>query len=395
MANFSVSKVNQFYVANKYVKFDGNSKPHLDLSDGVGAIMLIPNVKYNDFVFEYVSPGGIIRSDRIAMDKITHISATPAYVCRRGLITRTIELKDLNGSSTGNVTIDGSGAYIVPGEAYILGLEFVRYIGISDQDKYYVNAAVQGTEGMSASEFYVRMAFSIARNLSREPAALIDIFLENNGKIEKIEVASAKLTEKALYDAIAAYTKVTRIVLKERILDNYEQGIGEKMPVDFVLSFDEITYNSIDVKWGFSEDVTPSASVVTYGTVYNGSNPDEAIGMGNGRKTADMEYFYMGERGDQERHAGWPNNVRTKYLVDPDREYDHLVINFYWAPNDNDSGVRSTKVCNIVCPYLPRSADGDSVVAKLTDELMKLERQSGNIFHFSEVVPFYEVNNAT
>ena len=390
MANFSVSKVNQFYVANKLVQFNGDSKPHLDLSDGVGAIMLIPNEKYNDLVFEYVSPGGIIRSDRIAWDKITNISATSACKCRRGLITRTIELKDLNGSATGNVTINGSSAYIVPGEAYILGLEFVRYIGISDQDKYYVNAAVQGTEGMTASEFYVRMAFSIARNLSREPAALIDIFVENNSKLEKIEVSSAKLTEKALYDAISAYTKVTRIVLKERILDNYEQGIGEKMPVDFVLSFDEITYNSVDVKWGFSNDITPAADDVTYETMFDGTNFDKAVGIGNGRKTADMEYFYMGERGDQERHAGWPNNVRTKYLVNPDAEYDHLVINFYWAPNDNDSGVRSTKVCNIVSPHIAYSDEGESVVSELAKIFEDFERVSGYHFHFIKIGDFSE-----
>lgn len=394
MANFSVSKVNQFYVADKLVQFNGDSKPHLDLSDGVGAIMLIPNEKYNDFVFEYVSPGGIIRSDRIAMDKITNISATSACKCRRGLITRTIKLKDLNGSATGNVTINGSNAYIVPGEAYILGLEFVRYIGISDQDKYYVNAAVQGTEGMTASEFYVRMAFSIVRNLSREPAALIDIFVENNGRLEKIDVASAKLTEKALYDAISAYTNVTRIVLKERILNNYEQGIGEKMPVDFVLSFDEITYNSVDVKWGFSEDITPTADDVTYASVYNGANPDNASGIGNGRKTADMEYFYMGERGDQERHAGWPNNVRTKYLVNPDAEYDHLVINFYWAPNDNDSGVRSTKVCNIVSPYIANRDKGESVVSALIKLLGTLEQGSGYHFNIRKVGEFSETSNS-
>ena len=394
MANFSVSKVNQFYVANKWVPFNGGNKSHLDLSDGVGAFMLIPNVKYNEIVFEYVSPGGIIRSDRIALDKITHISATPASKCRRGLISRTIELKDLNGSATGNVTINGSNAYIVPGEAYILGLEFVRYIGISDQDKYYVNAAVQGTEGMTASEFYVRMAFSIARNLSREPVALIDIFVENNGKLEKIEVASAKLTEKALYDAISAYTNVTRIVLRERILDNYEQGIGEKMPVDFVLSFDEITYNSVDVKWGFSEDITPATDDVTCTSVYNGANPDKANGIGNGRKTADMEYFYMGERGDQERHAGWPNNVRTKYLVNPDAEYDHLVINFYWAPNDNDSGVRSTKVCNIVSPYIANKDDGKSVVSLLAEFFRDIKQTSGYNFHFSVGGDFSETATA-
>lgn len=86
--------------------------------------------------------------------------------------------------------------------------------------------------------------------------------------------------------------------------------------------------------------------------------------MGNGRTTADMEYFYMGERGDQERHLGWPNNVRTKYLVDDTKEYDYLTMNFYFSPGDNDAGVRSTKVITIV------AVKGDiisSIVTKLAD----------------------------
>ena len=187
---------------------------------------------------------------------------------------------------------------------------------------------------------------------------------------------------------------MTRIVLKERMLDNYEQGIGEKMPVDFVLSFDEITYNSVDVKWGFSEDITPTADDVTYATVFDGTNFDKAVGIGNGRKTADMEYFYMGERGDQERHAGWPNNVRTKYLVNPDAEYDHLVINFYWAPNDNDSGVRSTKVCNIVSPYIANRDEGESVVSALMKFFETFEKGSGYHFKIRKVGEFSETDNS-
>ena len=95
----------------------------------------------------------------------------------------------------------------------------------------------------------------------------------------------------------------------------------------------------------------------------------------------------MGERGDQERHAGWPNNVRTKYLVNPDAEYDHLVINFYWAPNDNDSGVRSTKACNIVSPHIAYSDEGESVVSALAKFF---ERVSDYHFHFIKIGDFSE-----
>ena len=50
-----------------------------------------------------------------------------------------------------------------------------------------------------------------------------------------------------------------------------------------------------------------------------------------GQKIADLEYFCMGERGDQYRNAGWPNVIPTKYLVDPTAEYDLYTIHYAYV----------------------------------------------------------------
>lgn len=350
MANFAVNKVNQFYVVKSLSE---GTDGHLASTDAVGSILPRFNEKYNELQFEYKSPGGVIVSDRIGIDTVTHKHAKKAEKDRRPLITKVIKLADLNGTAANNATTPDGTVDVIPGEDYIMGLEFSHYIGISDQDLYYVNAAVHGTDGMKAAEFYVRLAFSIARNLSREPAPLVDVYLLTGASFDpakdvKVEILTSEVTEAKLAAAIKANTAVKGVVVKERILDTYEQGIGEKMPIDFTISFDLISYNSVDVQWGTCEDVTLGSTAAASATVFDGTNADKAVVLGNGRKTADMEYFFMGERGDQERHAGWPNNVPTKYLVDPDKEYDYLTMNFYWSPGDNDGGVRSTKVITLV-----------------------------------------------
>lgn len=55
----------------------------------------------------------------------------------------------------------------------------------------------------------------------------------------------------------------------------------------------------------------------------------------NGYALAEMEYFAMGERGDQYRMMGWPDVIDTKYLIDPTAEYD--VINIHFAHKDNNT----------------------------------------------------------
>ena len=55
-----------------------------------------------------------------------------------------------------------------------------------------------------------------------------------------------------------------------------------------------------------------------------------------------MEYFFMGERGDQYRMVGFPDYVPTKYLVDPTKEYDLINIHYFYT-GSNESSQKSEK----------------------------------------------------
>lgn len=57
-------------------------------------------------------------------------------------------------------------------------------------------------------------------------------------------------------------------------------------------------------------------------------------------KLADMEYFALGERGDEYRRMGWPNVVhKTKYNIVPsdDANYDVLVVHYAFAGSNDQS----------------------------------------------------------
>ena len=57
----------------------------------------------------------------------------------------------------------------------------------------------------------------------------------------------------------------------------------------------------------------------------------------DGYKLADMEYFAMGERGDQYRMMGYPDVIETEYKIDPKKEYDVLVVHYaYKGTNEGD-----------------------------------------------------------
>lgn len=72
-------------------------------------------------------------------------------------------------------------------------------------------------------------------------------------------------------------------------------------------------------------------------------------GFASGYKLAELEYFCMGERGDQYRMMGYPNHIVTKYNIVPTENYDVIDIMYYHT--DNKEGVqRSEKVITIAAP---------------------------------------------
>ena len=109
------------------------------------------------------------------------------------------------------------------------------------------------------------------------------------------------------------------------VLEEAEQpwrlGVRKQEEVFFDVIPTTVLYNSEEVVWGNAETGVSDITIK------------------NGKKMADLEYFCMGERGDQYRTMGWPHNLETKYLVDPDKEYNVLDIHYYFT----DTGVNVQK----------------------------------------------------
>ena len=72
-------------------------------------------------------------------------------------------------------------------------------------------------------------------------------------------------------------------------------------------------------------------------------------GVKGSYKLADMEYFALGERGDEYRMMGYPNYVKTTYRIDLAKEYD--VYNIHYAyKGSNDQSHKSEKDLIIAVP---------------------------------------------
>ena len=98
-------------------------------------------------------------------------------------------------------------------------------------------------------------------------------------------------------------------------------------PVLFKVYCSPITYQGNEVLWAKLEK--------------DGSTKleDSDVVVGNGKRIADLEWFCMGERGDQYRNNGFPNVIPTTYLIDPSKEYNTLDVHFTFR----DTGVNSYK----------------------------------------------------
>lgn len=161
MANFSINQVRHLYVA-KTLKSGNN----LLETDAAGSILPKGDTNKTHLYFQYMSPGGIVRSDLISVDKLLYAKATGsedlAYDLKRVLVTL-----DTNISATP-----------VAGQEYILRVAFRQYIGLSEEDQYQKYGDVTATPNMTASDFYKEMALSLFRNVKAEKYnTLINVYV--------------------------------------------------------------------------------------------------------------------------------------------------------------------------------------------------------------------------
>lgn len=323
MAKFSINQVRHLYVA-KTLK----SGTNLLETDAVGSILPKADKNKTHLYFQYMSPGGIVRSDLINIKNISHAKATSskdlAHSIKRVLLTLD---SDVNSSP-------------VAGQEYITLITFSQYIGLSEEDKNHKYGYVYATPGLSVSDFYKKMAISIANNVAMDTTPLLKVYLKTSDSEEAVPAKSKENKLSGTY---------TGIILEEAVQD-WELGTMPQEFIPFAVQPRKIVVDGDEYIWGKVEDTESKTT------------------LEDGHNIADLEYFCMGARGDDYRMMGYPNVITTKYLVDPSAKYDTLDIHYYFT-DSNESVQKSERDITIVCVDGDSHADMKELIAAVNDLL--------------------------
>ena len=289
MSVFSTNQNRQFYVATEVAT-------SVTEASKAGAILAktIDNGVNKELYFMVKGADTVLKSDRIQLKNLDYVKAIAAA----DMVT---PLKSVLVALDANVN---SGKPVI-GQDYILRINFRQFYGMSDQDQYFKDVAVHATKEMNTtpSKFYEALVKAFNLSFSREVGATS----ESNPYL-KFEASATGVT----------------ITEKEQ---SWTLGKEVQEPVYFDIVPTTIYVDGADEIWGTVTDKTPTKAKAVVGTT----------GVGNGKKIADLEWFCMGERGDQYREIGYPNNIDTKYLVDPTKQYNVLEIHYAFT----DEGISS------------------------------------------------------
>lgn len=378
----SINQVRQLYVAKAL-------KASTAALTNAGDIVPKADTAKTTLYFQSMSPAGIVASDKIDLKNVLSAKATPSDALAHKLVRYSVTL-DADVSATP-----------VAGQNYILRLAFRQYIGLSEEDQYFKYGEVIARSGMTAEQFYQAMVASLNANMSKDKLVNVSldgvkakaVLADNAGitvtaktvgtagnsikfgiddvaataaavdvtTVSGVTTITASLTAAAktigdLAALIAADaeasalvaitgTPATTVVVEEPavaltggsttgiIIEEAEQpwvlGMMPQAFIPFTPQFLTITVNGEDRLWGVATVVTPTNTV-----------PD-------GHLIADLEYFCMGARGDIYRGMGYPNIIKTTYLVDPSAVYDVLDIHYFYT-GSNESVQKSEKTITLV-----------------------------------------------
>lgn len=91
-------------------------------------------------------------------------------------------------------------------------------------------------------------------------------------------------------------------------------------------------------------------------------------------KLAEMEYFAMGERGDQYRKMGWPDYVPTDYKVDIKASYDVVHVHYAYK-GDNASSYKSEKDLILAVPAGKAGIIASAIATKADVEVISVPKE--------------------
>jgi hypothetical protein len=296
---FTINQVRHLYVA-KALKTGNN----LLATDEAGSILPKADNNKSMLWFQYMSPAGVVSSDKIDINNILYAKATASAKLAHPLAVKKLTLNSEVSDTP------------VAGQEYIVKLLFRNYIGLGDEDTTVKYGMATATANMSVSDLYKKLALSLVRNIAKETTPLVKVYLDST------EVTAA--TKEA--DLDGEYTSI----LFEEVEQQWHLGKMPQAFIPFEVQVAPIVVEGIEYLW--SDVKSEKATKV----------------VENGKNIADLEYFCMGFRGDEYRGIGYPNNIETTYLVDPSKKYDTLDIHYAYV-GSGESVQKSEKDITLVC----------------------------------------------
>lgn len=330
MAVFETHQNRHFFVVNKFkgnVDTSGGNPVPIVLNpatdtDGTIQVKTIGDGVDKCMYFVYKGKGNsILTTDKIPLKNLNYAKAFSAS-------SQQVPLRKVEVVLDSNY-LDSSKP--IAGQDYLLRIVFRQFFGMSDEDQYIKDGVVHATSGMTASNFYKAMVKSLNLNFSRMAGAT----RTSNPYLKFAIYGTTAAGELEETDSGFSTDTATKIVITEKAQD-YTVGVGKQERVLFDVFPTTILFSGDDVIWG----------TTTVGT--------SATTLGNGPKIAALEWFCMGERGDQYRMMGYPNYIPTQYMVDPTAEYHVLELHFAFTDWGVDS-YRSEKDITIVSPTAKKS----------------------------------------
>lgn len=347
---FTANQVNQVYVLkpNSTVVASLDASHQITKANNLGSVGMGITTDGKNIFFKHLGAGGLVRSDLIEIANIIDIKATPASAMARNLMSAkvTLNTEALESSKP------------IAGEDFVLRIKFQNPIGMSPENQYWKYGVVHATASMTASEFYLKMASSIAKNMSREAVQLVKVYVTHSSSKTEITAAS-DVTDTTTFNQ--TYTGVQI----EEVEQDWILGIKQQKPVLFTVEPTWVNNGTDDVVWGdvvYSDQrkttggASPANSIVTSG------QPAAAGTVINSKLMADYEYFYMGERGDQYRMVNWPDYIPTTYLVDANWQYGYDTVAIHYAyVGANHSVQKSEKDITFIVPRASTDSTASAV----------------------------------
>lgn len=386
MATFSTNQVRQLYVAN--------ASGAVAEGAALGTIEVKADNAKTHLYFKHMGAGGVVRSDLIDIKNISYAKATDAA-------NLAVDMKKVKLALSADVN---SGAPIA-GQEYLLRIAFRQYIGLSEEDQYFKYGVVQAYTGMTAEQFYTVLKSSLEKNFSREEKGLLSFSLEQTaasatltdnsgvkvtaiqggtiGNSIKFAISSVAADDDAVTVSTTAGVTTVSVALKAASATGagLKAAIAASAAAKALVSVDvaDVTVivaedpavaltagattgliiEELEQPWYLGTmqqervafEVQPTTVMVddferVWGEV---TELDSTTSVKNGKTVADLEYFCMGERGDQYRMMGWPNVVYTKYLVDPSKEYNVVDIQYAYQ-GDAEDIQKSPKYITLLIP---------------------------------------------